>query len=111
MIERTDKTSEWGKDPTGQRRHSEPISYDPDLGNILLSAIRYALPRQTGIIKDHIAFARKHWVDITPYWRELILRDCKRELDRTNDLSGIHWIDPLCVGDVRDFVEWMEKHP
>ena len=86
------------------------VAYDPELGNVLLSAIRYALPRQTGIIKDHASFAMKHWADITPYWRELILRDCREPLDRVDRGVDMGGIDPLCVQDVRDFVTWMEDH-
>ena len=82
---------------------------DPELGNVVLSAIRYALPRQTGIIKDHMAFAKKHWADITHYWHELILRDCREPLDRLGRGVDMGGIDPLCVEDVRQFVEWM-KH-
>ncbi len=83
---------------------------DPELGHVLLSAIRYALPRQTGIIKDHIAFARKRWGQLVPRWKELILRDCREPLDRLDRGVDMGGIDPLCVQDVRDFVEWMEEH-
>ena len=82
---------------------------DPELGDVVLSAIRYALPRQTGIIKDHIAFTIEHWADITSYFRELILRDCKRALEHVVYNTGFREVDPLCVDDVQRFVEWMTK--
>jgi len=82
---------------------------DAELGNIVLSAIRYALPRQTGIIKDHIAFTRRHWYDITPYWHALILRDCAEPLDRVDRDIDMGGVDSLCVEDVRQFVEWITR--
>ena len=81
---------------------------DSDFGSVVLSAIRYALPRKTNIISDHIRYARNNWDVIPAYWQELILRDCVsalRDVER-----GVDWaIDSLCIGGVREFVDWMRE--
>lgn len=83
------------------------MAYDDDLGNVVLSAIRYALPRKTSIIDEHIRFTQRHWDDITDYWRGLILRDCQQAMDDNVRTDGRLGVDSSAVFWVGSFVDWM----
>lgn len=81
---------------------------DDDFGNVVLSAIRYGLPRKTGIIVDHIAFTERNWAEITPYWQKLILRDCEKAV--ADVCRGVEYaVDDLSVRDVREFCTWIRS--
>jgi len=86
------------------------MAYDDELGNVLLSAVRYALPRKTAIIDDHIRFVQRHWDDITDYWRALILRDCQQALEDNVRTEGRWGVDSASYNRVLDFVNWMKAH-
>lgn len=84
---------------------SKPLSKDPDFPVIILSALRYAMGRNTYITSLTADFIKRHWHRI-PYKHQYnIHRDLKEFIEEDTDTSTFNMIDHRVWQDLLNFIE------
>lgn len=84
---------------------SKPISKDPDFSHIVLSALRYAMGRNTYATSLTADFIRRHWHRISRKFQHNIHRDLKDFIAQDTDTSALNMIDHRAWQDLLNFIQ------
>lgn len=80
----------------------------PEKLTLFLGAFRYYLGRASYAVSEFTALLAKHWDDVDPYTKNLILKELKEELDKDtkqrDDPSFDGW---CCLGHDCDRQSWL----
>ena len=83
---------------------------DPDFCDIVISALRYALPRHSFMPWTTRSYMERHWEALAPkHW--CILRDIREYVDEEHRIFPPEYID---LHDLNAWVDWYNKmieHP